>query len=113
MRHFVRLDFENTFLRLFRRFRRIEQKNALEIRNAAPVFHRAAETTGHGDQIKLRERVFYSEILVVIVQDLFRTFQRVTARPRFPLGRDDADLHAVRLAVNCVHLTRAKYDEVG
>ena len=50
----MRDDGENIVLRVVRRFFRVKQQNRLEIGNAAPIFHGAAEAAGDRDLIELR-----------------------------------------------------------
>ena len=67
VRHFVREHFVDILFRLSRGVSRIKQKRGLVISNAAPVFHRTAETAGKSDLIKLRQRIRHTEIIVVIL----------------------------------------------
>ena len=102
----MRDDGENIVLRVVRRFLWIKQQNRLEIGNAAPIFHGAAEAAGDRDLIELRQRIRHAEIIVVVLKNLRRALERVASPFRFPFCRNHSDLNSTALCLNGVELAR-------
>ena len=92
MRHLVRDNFVDNLLGLRRGVFRIKQKRGLVISDSTPVFHRAAETAGQSDLVEFRQGIGHAEIIVVVLQDLRRRFERVSAQFRFAFRCDDTNL---------------------
>ena len=88
----MRDDFVDDLLGLRRGVFRIKQKRGLVISDSTPVFHRAAETAGQSDLVEFRQGIGHAEIIVVVLQDLRRSFERVSAQFRFAFRCDDTNL---------------------
>ena len=56
---------------------RIKQKFGFVVGDPAPVFHCASKTAGQRDLIQFRQWIGHAEIIVVVLQDLRRGFERV------------------------------------
>ena len=82
----------DVLLRFRRGVFRIKQKRRLVISDATPVLHRAAETTGESDLIQLRQRISNPEVVVVVLQNLRRCFERVATEFRFAFRCEHTNL---------------------
>src|SRR5947207_14282919 len=82
VRSFMRDDLINALARRSGRFLRVEKKRRFVVSDAAPIFHRAAEPARNGDLIQLWKRIANAKVIVVVLKDLRRAFERVSA----PLG---------------------------
>ena len=113
MRHLMCDDAEDTAPGAIRIARGIEQQPALEKGDAAPILHRAAKAAGHRDQVKLRQRIFHAEIVVVISEQLDGVFQREASVLAFACGRHHADRGAVGVSRDPLQFAGRKHEQIA
>src|SRR6266480_2038166 len=99
VRSFMRDDLINALARRRGRFLRIEKKRRFVVSDAAPIFHRAAETARNGDLIQLWKRIANAKVIIVILKDLRRALERVSARFRLAFGGNHPNLQWCRFAL--------------
>jgi hypothetical protein len=92
MRHLMGQHFINILLRFSRGILRIEEKHRFEIGDSTPVLHRAAEPAGQSNLIQLRQWIRHAEIIVVVLQNLGRSFERIPTKFRFAFCCNHTDL---------------------
>ena len=98
----MRDDFVDDLLGLRRGVFRIKQKRRLVIGDPTPVFHRAAETARQRDLIQLRQRIRHAKVVIVVLKNLCRHFERIAAQFRFAFRCDHTNLRR----------TASRFDEI-
>ena len=106
-------DFINTLLRRDRRILRVEQQCHFIVSDSTPIFHCTSKSTRDRELVELGQRIWNPEILIVIAQNLRRTFQGITAALRFAFRGDDAQLDPFGFGFDRVKLTSAKDIQVA
>src|SRR6266480_7010733 len=112
VRSFMRDDLINALARRSGRFLRVEKKRRFVVSDAAPIFHRATETARNGDLIELRERIANAKVIVVVLEDLRGSLERISAPFGFSLSRNHADLRSGGFRFDKIKLARDEHVQV-
>ena len=112
VRCLVRDHFVNALARGGGRFLWIEKQRRFVVSDAAPILHRAAKAARNRDLIELRKRITNAEVIVVVLKNLRRAFERVSAPFRFSFRRNDSDLRAGNFGFDRLELAGDEHVQV-